>query len=367
MHALSFGFCWILWFRRRLPAACWDAFFVLTLQGIAAAIGTSNFFHAFFFFFFVDFLVLCIFWIDMINASQSSSVCRALVFSIAHSCFCLFLSCLSLCTHHIVAQRVAQITCFSVCCFFVLSSSSVSRGIFSYTPEPQIASCSHFCPPTFSRVCSPHSKMGHFCPSSPLCLWHFQMRLSAPLKKRSILAPTPSSPSSADNDNWPSRMSRTMRGKNNMVRVFEKASHAKNTAYAHLWGFTHPFLLNIASRKRQCSAEKPAEGPKVGVQVFRVFWGVQVCLGCWRCSSVLVFWCFGLVVWVFWCLGVWGRSWSTSANFDFGPLFFSSSANSTSANFDFGQFNFGQTRPLFGCWIFRRWKWERKQCGSGNQ
>ena len=34
---------------------------------------------------------------------------------------------------------------------------------------------------------------------------------------------------------------------------------------------------------------------------------------------------------------------STSANYDFGQLFFSSSANSTSANFDFGQFRF---RPI---------------------
>ena len=25
MHALSFGFCWNLWFRRRFPATCWDA------------------------------------------------------------------------------------------------------------------------------------------------------------------------------------------------------------------------------------------------------------------------------------------------------------------------------------------------------
>ena len=51
----------------------------------------------------------------------------------------------SLCTHHIVAQGVARrvcikhvhpdvITCLSVCCFFVLSSSSVSRAsTFSLT------------------------------------------------------------------------------------------------------------------------------------------------------------------------------------------------------------------------------------------
>ena len=37
------------------------------------------------------------------------------------------------------------------------------------------------------------------------------------------------------------------------------------------------------------------------------------------------------------------RARSTSANFDFGQLFFSSSANSTSANFDFGQF---RLRPI---------------------
>ena len=56
------------------------------------------------------------------------------------------------------------------------------------------------------------------------------------------------------------------------------------------------------------------------------------------------------------------RARSTSANYDFGQLFFSSSANSTSNNFDFGQFrlrpisisanfDFGQFRfrPIFGC------------------
>ena len=39
---------------------------------------------------------------------------------------------------------------------------------------------------------------------------------------------------------------------------------------------------------------------------------------------------------------IWGAR-STSANYDFGQLFFSSSANSTSANFDFGQF---RLRPI---------------------
>ena len=49
--------------------------------------------------------------------------------------------------------------------------------------------------------------------------------------------------------------------KNNILRVCVKASRAEgprrlhaNTAYAHLWGLNRPF----------CSAERPAEGPKVG-------------------------------------------------------------------------------------------------------
>ncbi len=56
----------------------------------------------------------------------------------------------------------------------------------------------------------------------------------------------------------------------------------ENTAYAHLWGFSHPFCLLAASR--QCSAEKPAEGPKVGL-------GCLVCLGCSGCLG-----CLGLMV-----------------------------------------------------------------------
>ena len=43
------------------------------------------------------------------------------------------------------------------------------------------------------------------------------------------------------------------------------------------------------------------------------------------------------------CRGRLHRARSTSANYDFGQLFFSSSANSTSANFDFGQF---RLRPI---------------------
>ena len=45
-------------------------------------------------------------------------------------------------------------------------------GHFSYTPD-----LPHFCSPTFSHVWTPYSKMGHFCPSSPLCLWHFLIRI----------------------------------------------------------------------------------------------------------------------------------------------------------------------------------------------
>ena len=44
-----------------------------------------------------------------------------------------------------------------------------------------------------------------------------------------------------------------------------------------------------------------------------------------------------------WILAFFFGGWSNSANFDFGQLFFSSSANSTSANFDFGQF---RLRPI---------------------
>ena len=36
--------------------------------------------------------------------------------------------------------------------------------------------------------------------------------------------------------------------------------------------FTHG---GCVAAGRQCSAERPAEGPKVGVLVFRVLWGVR--------------------------------------------------------------------------------------------
>ena len=59
----------------------------------------------------------------------------------SHETF-FFLTFSSLCTHHTVAQGVARrvcikhvhphvITCLSVCCFLVLSSSSVSRPLLS--------------------------------------------------------------------------------------------------------------------------------------------------------------------------------------------------------------------------------------------
>ena len=98
----------------------------------------------------------------------------------------LFLSCLSLCTHHIVAQSVAQITRFCVCCLFVLSSSSVSRCIFSYTPEPQLHHApflsTHFFPCSF-----PTFKNGSFL--SVVALMSVTLLDSNPrsAEKRSIL------------------------------------------------------------------------------------------------------------------------------------------------------------------------------------
>ena len=83
----------------------------------------------------------------------------------------------SLCTHHIVAQGVARrvcrkhvhphvITCLSVCCFLVLSSSSVSRAsTFSLT-----STCSLFrtSTPTVSRTPSTkpnaHPQNEEYCP-----------------------------------------------------------------------------------------------------------------------------------------------------------------------------------------------------------
>ena len=65
---------------------------------------------------------------------------------------------------------------------------------------------------------------------------------------------------------------------------FESASPWKkdriwHPACAHLWGFSR---LSLPAVRRRFSAERPAEGPKVEVQVFRVFgclglvvWGVQ--------------------------------------------------------------------------------------------
>ena len=40
----------------------------------------------------------------------------------------------------------------------------------------------HFCPPTFSCVWTWSSKMGHFRP--PLYLWHFEIRIPAPPRKK---------------------------------------------------------------------------------------------------------------------------------------------------------------------------------------
>ena len=81
----------------------------------------------------------------------------------------------------------------------------------------------------------------------------------------------------ADFDNGTSRTSRTMRGRNNIVCVF---SPSQEHGLCPPWGVQSPFLLNIAGCNRECSAERPAEGSKVGVLVFRVCLGCLECLGC---------------------------------------------------------------------------------------
>ena len=67
--------------------------------------------------------------------------------------------------------------------------------------------------------------------------------------------------------------------KNKIIRVCVKASRAEgprrlhtNTACAHLGVSTGLFCWTLPAEGRQCSPERPAEGPKVGVQVlgFRV-------------------------------------------------------------------------------------------------
>ena len=83
------------------------------------------------------------------------------------------------------------------------------------------------------------------------------------------------------------------RGKNKKVSVFKKASPAegrrrlhKNTAYAHLWGFSRKVqrgfrVLGVLGVFLECSG--------VFLVCFGVFRGVQVCLGVLRgtqkCSS----------------------------------------------------------------------------------
>ena len=108
-------------------------------------------------------------------------------------------------------------------------------GIFVTRPNPKL----HFAPflsTHFFPCLNPIFKNGSFCPSSPFDLPKYQTLI--------------------------------------IVRVFVKASPAegrrglhKNTARAHLWRFSR-----VAGW--QCSVERPAEGPKVGVQGVQVVQGV---------------------------------------------------------------------------------------------
>ena len=121
-------------------------------------------------------------------------------------------------------------------------------GIFSYTREPQIAFCPIFVHPLFP-VFEPHIQNGSFL--SVVALVSVTLLDSNPrpsAEKRSNLAPTPfSSLARTATIELPECQER--RGAKTIQSVFfEKASPAegrrrlhKNTAYAHLWGFSRPF------------------------------------------------------------------------------------------------------------------------------
>ena len=159
------------------------------------------------------------------------------------------------------------------------------KGGFSDTPEPHIAFRPIFVHPLFP-VFEPHiQKWVIFVRRRP-CVCD-----EVP-EKRSILAPTPSFP-------FP-------RGPRHLTFPSVKNDVAQKTKKSvFLRKRRRPKAGDAFTRTRlmptfRVSAERPAEGPKVGVQVFSVFrvfrvsWGVLMCFGVFGC----VWWC--------WVLGVFG-------------------------------------------------------------
>ena len=116
-----------------------------------------------------------VFWFDLRPAQNKGMVCWQTITCGLNTLTQDFFSTLSsLCTHHIVAQGVARrvcmshvhphvITCLSVCCFLVLSSSSVSRASTFSTSSPSWTST-----PMLSRLPSirpnAHPQNEEYCP-----------------------------------------------------------------------------------------------------------------------------------------------------------------------------------------------------------
>ena len=124
--------------------------------------------------------------------------------------------------------------------------SGVKRwGILSCTPEPHIAFCPIFVHPLFP-VFEPNIQKWVILVRRRPCVCDT-------FRFESLFLPP------ADYDNWPSRMSRTTRGKNKIP------DFGKNTAWkGPTLGFQPPFPLNIAGCRPAIFSRKPAEGPKVG-------------------------------------------------------------------------------------------------------
>ena len=165
--------------------------------------------------------------------------------------------------------------------------SQKRKGIFCCTPEPHVAFCPIFVHPLFP-VFEPHVQKWVIF----VRLWHFEIRIPAPPRKkdriwhRLLLLPR------ADCDNWTSRMSRTTRGKNNAVRVFlESVAGRRPATPSHKHGscpslgFQPPFLLNIACRWPAMFSRKAGCLRLVEVfgvfRVFRVFKGGVLGLVIW--------------------------------------------------------------------------------------
>ena len=131
--------------------------------------------------------------------------------------------------------------------------------------------------------------MGRFCPSSPLCLRHFQIRIPAPTKQKidfgtdSLLLP----PRTATID-LPECQER--RGANKKNRVFEKASPAEGWRRLHKNMPT--FGVSAALSTEHCR-------PQAGNVPLKGRLKVGGCLGVWGVWFVWGVW--GVVVW-----GVWG-------------------------------------------------------------